>query len=95
MFAEPHDMHGNSAFHLYRSEGACAVYLGSVVAFMSMVPHCDTPAVDGRVCRLGATRRMFHDDYQQTLYQHSPSGFVEVGRGRYTPAPASGGKRGR
>jgi hypothetical protein len=82
-----HDLHGNAHFHFCRVESGRAVYLGSVQAFVVSTPHCDPPPANGRICRLSARRRMFHDDYQEWFYVNVGSEWMEAGAGDYTPPP--------
>lgn len=83
VFRAGHSLHGNAEFLFYRVDGACAAYLGSIEAFIVNTPHCVTPPVGGAVCRLSATRRMFHDDYQESFYEVVGGTLAEVGHGRY------------
>lgn len=88
VFRSSGDLHGNSEFFLYRSDGACAHFVGSVWAFMVNTPHCVTRPPRGTICRLSAMRRMMHDDYQETFYEAAAGGLVEAGAGRYVePRP--------
>jgi hypothetical protein len=83
VFRAGHSLHGNAEFLCYRVDGACAAYLGSIEAFIVNTPHCAAPPVGGAVCRLSASRRMFHDDYQETFFEVVGGALTEVGHGRY------------
>ena len=85
VFRAGQSIHGNSDFHFYRTVGRCAVYLGKVESFITNTPRCVEPRQPGRICRLSAMERMFHEDYQETFYEHGPNGFAEAGHGRYLP----------
>lgn len=89
IFRDGHDMFGNADFLFYRVDGECAVFLGTITSFIVNVPHCVAPPPPerGAICRLSASRRMFHDDYQETFYEVVGGRLVEVGHGRYVPAP--------
>lgn len=99
VFRDGHDMFGNADFLYYRVDGACAVYVGAVKSFVVNTPHCaidhaaakaptdaGAPGVHAG-CRLAATERMFHDDYQETFYALVGGTLVEVGHGKYIPTP--------
>ena len=87
VFRASADMQGNAEFFFYRVIGACATYLGSMEAFFANRPYCVAPPQRGTICRMSATRRMYHDDYQETFYEHSEGAFRESGRGGYIPPP--------
>lgn len=88
VFRSSGDLHGNSEFFLYRVDGACAHFVGSVWAFMVNTPHCVTRPPKGTICRLSAMRRMMHDDSQETFFEATAEGLVEAGAGRYVePRP--------
>lgn len=86
VFRSSGDLHGNSKFFLYRVDGACAHFVGSVTAFIVNTPHCVTRPPKG-ICRLSAMRRMMHDDYQETFYEAASGELVEAGAGQYIPTP--------
>lgn len=95
VFRYGHDLHGNAEFLFYRVDGDCATYLGSIESFVVDTPRCVEPRVAGRICRLSATRRMFHDDYQETFYVQAAGAFHEAGHGRYVqPSERAIRKRG-
>ncbi len=87
VFRSSGDLHGNSKFFLYRVDGACAHFVGSVTAFIVNTPHCVTRPPKGTICRLSAMRRMMHDDYQETFYEAASGELVEAGAGQYIPTP--------
>lgn len=87
VFRDGHDLHGNAEFFFYRVDGACATSLGEVTSFVVNTPYCVAPPAPGTVCRLSASRRMNHDDYQELFYEVVDGAFVEVGPGRYQASP--------
>ncbi len=89
VFRDGYDLHGNADFLFYRVDGTCATSLGEVTSFVVNTPYCVAPPVPGTPCRLSASRRMYHDDYQELFYEVVDGGFVEVGQGRYQASPRS------
>ncbi|MER2561448.1 MAG: hypothetical protein ABTQ32_12030 [Myxococcaceae bacterium] len=87
VFRSSGDLHGNSEFFLYRVDGVCARFVGSVTAFMMNTPRCVSRPPKGTICRLSALRRMMHDDYQETFYEAGSGELVEAGTGRFIPTP--------
>jgi hypothetical protein len=83
VFRDGQSMHGNSEFYFVRLHGTCAEQLGHVTSFVVNTPHCVKPPTAGDLCQLSAMPRMFHDDYQETIFAFSGGTLVEVGVGRY------------